>query len=238
MAYAVRGMTRVRLAAVPVRPVRVRFLPVLVLPVLLMLTACAGSSPDKIPATRPEAAAADWRDLLVAPFGSARKDIHRAMHETFLFDAVPGASMTSADNKSPEPAGVEASSNLAATDEECFSLSRDLPQMFRIAPDSYVLCFYHDHLVRVEASLPVASLKVASVWEEICSRVAKLNPETLAEISHTCEGRHASVIFRAAWPDASLPNDASAPNAMPPSSAAPQIMLLSVTLYDESYLPQ
>ncbi len=215
MAYKVCGMTRV--------------LPVLLVPLVLsMLAACAGSS-GKIPAVRPTTAAPDWHELLVAPFGVARKDIHVEMRETFLFGA----------DQPAEPTGIEGNNNIAPNDEECFSLSRGLPQMFRIVPDSYVLCFYHDHLMRVEALLPVSTLKIDSLWEEICGRAAK-----------NCEARHGSVVFKAALPDAPAPeaspaNSTSARGEPPLSDAslladttAPQTVLVSVTLYDETYLPQ
>lgn len=168
---------------------------------LLVLLACAGSSVP--PAKRAAARAVpseDWRDLLVAPFGSTRKDLHLALHEVFLFDEAPARS------------GAEL--------EECYALGGSLPRLGGRRPDTYLLCFYHDRLARIEAAALLAADEAAKIFAQVCAHGLR-QMTVLAPTPDSCEGREASVVFKATL------TQESAQGTSP----------LSVSIYDEKQLP-
>src|SRR5471030_1579011 len=106
-----------------------------------MLAACAASQSKPAAATAPAPApldaSYDWHVLLVAPFGSVLKDVPLTLHEVLLFRD-EGRSAASADEL------------------ECYAVDSGRPLFVARAPSEYMLCFKHDRLARVEASVRLA----------------------------------------------------------------------------------
>ena len=164
---------------------------------------------------------------MVAPFGSARKDVHLAMRESLSFD----------DPEHPAD-GREGT----ALDQECYALNipgadknpaGNIPMVFGNKAESYVLCYYHDHLARVEISLALAADTATKVFADLCSRAMK-DMTPLASSADICQGRRDSEIFKA-----SLVHDEATP--MPAASGMQgQVAAqagVTISYVDENQLP-
>ena len=105
---------------------------------VLMLAACAASQPKPVvppePAPAPLDASYDWHVLLVAPFGSVLRDVPLTLHEVLLFRD-------------------EAQHAAPADELECYAVDGTLPRIVARSPSEYLLCFKHDRLSRVEATV-------------------------------------------------------------------------------------
>lgn len=129
------------------------------------------------PATQPPADPAyDWHVLLIAPFGSVLKDIPWTLHEVLLFRD-------------------EARDAAAADDAECYAPDNPAPRFIGGTPYEYLLCFKHDRLSRVQASVHLSDPQPAGVFAAACEDWL----------------RHA----------APAPADAAAPKESAPSAGAP-----------------
>jgi hypothetical protein len=84
----------------------------------------------------------DWHVLLIAPIGSALKDVPATMHEVLLFRD-------------------EAHSAAAADELECFAVDSKPPRFAGRAPDEYLLCFKQDRLTRIEATVRLPAEEAA-----------------------------------------------------------------------------
>ncbi len=158
---------------------------------LAALTACHPAavrepSPEHLPAPDPHPpadAAYDWHVLLIVPFGSVLKDIPLTLHEVLLFrDEAPGAA--------------------AGDDAECYASDGPAPRFAGITPDEYLLCFKHDRLSRVQASVRLGDPQPAVVFAAACAdwqRRASPAPATAgaAGPGGTCEGSEGAVRFNA-----------------------------------------
>jgi hypothetical protein len=132
---------------------------------LAVLAACHASAPrvtapERVPqpATPPPADATyDWHVLLVVPFGVTLKDIPLTLHEVLLFRD-------------------EARGTGAGDDAECYAPDGPAPRFIGSTPDEYLLCFKHDRLARVQASVRLS------------------DPQPAGEFAAACEGwlRHAT----------------------------------------------
>jgi len=153
-------------------------------------TAPAGATQ---PAARPSADAAyDWHVLLVAPFGSVLKDIPLTLHEVLLFRD-------------------EAHGTGAGDDAECYAPDGPAPRFIGSIPEEYLLCFKHDRLSRVQASLRLSDPQPAGTFAAACEdwlRHATPAPADAAAPggggpsggapgSDTCEGSDGAVRFNA-----------------------------------------
>jgi hypothetical protein len=120
---------------------------------MLMLAACAASPPK--PAAPPEAARApmdasyDWHVLLVAPFGSALKDVPLTLHEVLLFRD-------------------EAQRAAPADELECYAVDGNRPLFIARSPSEYLLCFKHDRLSRIEATVRLPADDAARIFADAC----------------------------------------------------------------------
>jgi hypothetical protein len=163
---------------------------------LAALTAChpAGvraPSPEHVtappavaqPATRPPGDATyDWHVLLVVPFGVTLKDIPLTLHEVLLFRD-------------------EARGNGAGDEAECYAPDGPAPRFIGSTPDEYLLCFKHDRLARVQASVRLSDPQPAGVFAAACEdwlRHATPAPaDAPAPSSGACEGSDGGVRFNA-----------------------------------------
>ena len=92
----------------------------------------------------------DWHGLLIAPFGSALKDIPMALHEVLLFQDLAHGS--------------------AAVDEgECYAADAPALRFIGRTPDEYLLCFKQDRLSRVQASVRLPAAEASGVFAAACA---------------------------------------------------------------------
>jgi hypothetical protein len=175
----------------------------------------AGPSGPPPPAPESAGPAYDWRPLIVVPFGTLLKDMPLALDEVLMFrDA---AQRGPADRG---PAGLAASG--APNDPEsgdCFSMDgASPPQFLARRPDSYLLCFEHDRLRRIEASVHLAEAE--PLLGALCAQWLGRAQDT-ARTPDGCAGRDGAVEWRVR-------------TAQGPESSA----TLSVTLIDARPVPR
>jgi hypothetical protein len=145
---------------------------------LLLLAGCAAPKPRveaPPPAPPPLDASYDWHVLLTAPFGSVLKDVPLALHEVLLFrDRETAAS--------------------SADDAECYAANGAIPRFMARAPSDYLLCFKHDRLARVEATVRLPNNEAEQILADACGLWTKSAP---APGSEGCEGTDGRVVFSA-----------------------------------------
>jgi hypothetical protein len=158
----------------------------------LLLAACAGGAPKPVPAAPAVAppaldASYDWHVLMKAPFGSLLKDAPFALHEVLLFkEEVHGA-----------PTGDDA---------ECYATDATPPRFIDRKPDQYLLCFTHDRLSRIEASVLLPASQASQVFADACGLWMKhaaaaattATPPTATTATSSagvCEGSDSGIAF-------------------------------------------
>jgi hypothetical protein len=120
---------------------------------VLMLAACAASQPKPAAAPAPPPARVDasydWHVLLVAPFGSVLKDVPLTLHEVLLFR--------------------DETQRTAPADElECYAVDGNRPLFVARSPSPYLLCFKHNRLARVEATVRLPEDEAARIFADAC----------------------------------------------------------------------
>jgi hypothetical protein len=150
----------------------------------LLLGACA-FAPKPAPAVPPPKplpldASYDWHVLLPAPFGSGLKDVPLALHEVLQFhDEAPGAAV--------------------ADDAECYAGDLSPPRFMERVPEEYLLCFKHDRLSRVQATMRLPREAAAKIFADACGLWMKNAGAEWAESrppgNAACEGAEAQVLF-------------------------------------------
>jgi hypothetical protein len=151
---------------------------------LLLLVACAGTpAPERgresaLPrnAVLP-AASDDWHSLLVVPFGTLLRASPVALHEVLLFH---GESQPAADGDGTD----------------CYSPDAGPPRFVERRPDEYMLCFTHDRLSRIEASVRLAGADAAATFARACGLWRKV-PAPPPQAGNECAGRDGGVAFSA-----------------------------------------
>jgi hypothetical protein len=142
------------------------------------LEGCAAPAPARGSATTASPAAAtaavstaavshDFGPLVPAPFGTAFKDVPLHLTEVLVFHP-PDAERTSDDADCFRPDGVVS------------FLGR--------APTDHLLCFDHDRLKRIEASVVVPATEAAGLFAAACADWRRGNPAAAPE-PDACEGR-------------------------------------------------
>jgi hypothetical protein len=153
---------------------------------LALLTACHAASTrapatDRTPAAEPpvpEAASYDWHALLIAPFGSALKDVPLTLHEVLLFrDETPGAARTD--------------------DAECYAPDEAAPHFMGHEPDEYLLCFKQDHLSRIQASVRLDPARAPEIFAAACADWLQRATQVSIPAPDACEGREDAARFSA-----------------------------------------
>jgi hypothetical protein len=120
----------------------------------LVLAACASAPKNPVP---PPAAAPtvpvldasyDWHGLLLLPFGSVLKDAPMPLHEVLMFRDAAHAPQSD--------------------DAECYATERAPPRFVKQTPSVYLLCYKHDHLARVEATVNLPPQDAAQIYSDAC----------------------------------------------------------------------
>jgi hypothetical protein len=144
--------------------------------VVLMLAACAASPPKPVaptaPAPAPLDASYDWHVLLAAPFGSVLKDVPLTLHEVLLFRD-------------------EAQRAAPADELECYAVDGNRPLFIARSPSEYLLCFKHDRLSRIEATVRLPADDAARIFADACGLWMK-NAQAAAE---DCAGSEGGTTF-------------------------------------------
>lgn len=121
--------------------------------VLLLLAGCAAPPPKPAAplsaAAPPLDASYDWHVLLAAPFGSVLKDVPLTMHEVLLFR--------------------DAAERAAADELECYAVDGTRPLFIARSPSEYLLCFKHDRLSRIEATVRLPADDAARIFADACA---------------------------------------------------------------------
>ena len=135
---------------------------------LATLVACRAppprtAAPDRVPpppaAHEPADPSYDWHGLLIAPFGSLLKDIPAALHEVLLFR----------DDAHGNGATGSAAADAAAVDAECYAADAPAPRFVGRIPEEYLLCFKHDRLSRIQASVRMGVAQAPDVFAAACA---------------------------------------------------------------------
>jgi hypothetical protein len=148
---------------------------------VLLLGACAGGTRKpalEAPAAPPPAldASYDWHVLVKAQFGSLLKDAPFALHEVLLFrDAAHGA-----------PAGDDA---------ECYATDGAPPRFIDRKPDQYLLCFTHDRLSRIEATVLLPASLASQVFADACGLWMKHAAAAPTPPAGVCAGSDSGIAF-------------------------------------------
>jgi hypothetical protein len=141
-----------------------------------MLAACATSQPKPAaplePGPAPLDASYDWHVLLVAPFGSVLKDVPLTMHEVLMFRD-------------------EAARAAPADELECYAVDGAHPRFVARSPSEYLLCFRHDRLSRVEATVQLPAEEAVRIYADACGLWLK-KPVGLGE---ECAGTDGGITF-------------------------------------------
>jgi hypothetical protein len=114
---------------------------------------------------------------VVAPFGTRLVDSPIHLHEVLLFR-----------EQSHEPAEIET--------KDCYAVDGTPPTFVGRAPDEYLMCFEHDRLDRIEASVRLAADDAASDFERACAQWLG-NAHPLTKADDACEGRDGDIAFSA-----------------------------------------
>jgi hypothetical protein len=143
----------------------------------ILLAACAAPHVQPAAPASPIAApldvSYDWHVLLAVPFGSLLKDAPMTVHEVLLFrDEAPGAS-------SPDEA-------------ECYALDASPPRFLARQPEEFLLCYVHDRLSRIEATVRLPGGEAPQIFADACGLWMKNAGEPVAE---TCSGTDHGVGF-------------------------------------------
>jgi hypothetical protein len=150
----------------------------------LMLAACASPPPKEHP---PEAGPAqndaaanasfDWHPLVVAPFGTRLVDSPIRLHEVLFFR-----------EQSQGPAEIES--------KDCYGVDGTPPAFIGQTPGEYLMCFEHDRLVRIDASVRIAADDAPRVFGRACALWLG-NAQPLTKADDACEGRDGDIAFSA-----------------------------------------
>lgn len=148
----------------------------------------------------------DWHGLLVAPFGAVLKAVPIPLHEVLLFK--------------DDSHGSSAADNAA----ECYAADAPAPRFFGRVPDEYLLCFTHDHLSRIQASVRMPTAQASTEFAAACAvwlkkAAAAGGPALDAPSSEihddappeaaACEGRDGAVHFKGSLGEEPGPADAT-----------------------------
>jgi hypothetical protein len=168
----------------------------LMLVALCALAGCATQPVVKAPAAKGQAASTpaaepidasyDWHGLVLMPFGTLLKSSPIALHEVLLFHD---------DAHAPE------------LGKDCYTVDGRPPRLVDHEAETFLLCFSHDRLDHIEASVPMKAGEGPLVLARACALWLKNSAPPTGRSS--CEGREGDVAFSAHLA-AGVPSDASA----------------------------
>jgi hypothetical protein len=161
---------------------------------------CACISPSVPPYAPPPDAAYDWHGLMIMPFGTVLKDSPLALHEVLLFqDAAQGGG--------------------DALHQDCYAIAGAPPPFVGRRPDEYLLCFNHDRLIRIEASVRLPTQSAGPLFAAACAQWRGTRAPA-EQTPDSCEGRDGMTGFSARL--------AAEPE---PATSAPAAATLSISLF-------
>ncbi len=147
------------------------------------LAACASPSvpphaaPPAAAAARPAPVSYDWRPLIIVPLGTLLQAIPLSLHEVLLF------------HDAAQPGG-------GSDEGDCYAIGgAPPPQWAGRRPDEYYLCFVHDRLNRIEASVRLPA-DGAAVFAAACAQWLE-GSAPAAQSADACEGHDGAIGFRA-----------------------------------------
>lgn len=196
----------------------------MVLAALCGLAGCAAgpvvkasaASGQAAPTPEPLDASYDWHGLVVVPFGTLLKSSPTPLHEVLLFHDDSHAN-------SPE------------LGKDCFTVDGQPPRLMGREPEEFLLCFSHDRLDRIEASVPMKAGEGPAVLARACALWLKNAP---VAARNSCEGHEGEVAFSAHL--AGLPSDSSAgatAGTVADFQTQPSILSLVLTQAGDGGLP-
>jgi hypothetical protein len=151
---------------------------------LAALAACRAPSPRAAapaglpaPAAQPaDDAMYDWHGLIIAPFGSTLKSIPGVLNEVLLFR--------------------DEAHRAAADDAECYSTDAPAPRFVGRVPEQYLLCFKHDRLSRIQASVHLPADEAPAAFAAACAAwLRHAVPASEPRNAGNCDGRDGAVQF-------------------------------------------
>jgi hypothetical protein len=130
------------------------------------------AAPHPPPSARSETTY-DWRPLMVVPFGTLLKDMPLALNEALQFR--------------------DAASDSGAEGRDCFSVDgASPPRVLDRRPQSYLLCFEHDRLHRIEAEVQLAPGEAGALLAALCAQWLA-GAEDVERSAAGCTGREGGV---------------------------------------------
>ena len=159
---------------------------------LLALCACAGAQrappsaagrpAPEVPPAPPTDPSYDWHRLVLAPFGTVLHASGLALREVLVFhDQAPAAEA--------EAGGEGAQSG------DCYTVDSP-PQFAGRVPTTYLLCFEHDRLSRIEAAVRLDPREADAVFARACALWLRASVPA-AGTADRCEGSEQGIAFRA-----------------------------------------
>ena len=161
-------------------------------------SAPTASAPAAPAAASPAAVSHDFSVLVLAPFGTAFKDVPVPLTEVLVFHQ-PDAGRTSED-------------------ADCFRPNVVVSFLGR-APTDHLLCFDHDRLNRIEASVALPAAGAPAVFAVACADWRRGDPATAPGADGACEGRQGDIAFSARRTEG--PDEASATVSITLAAAPP-----------------
>lgn len=159
------------------------------LPTIALAAVAACHAPATLVTARPPAPPSpdvsyDWHVLVIAPFGSTLKDVPLTLHEVLLF---------------------REEAHAVADDAECYAPDAPAPRFAGRAPDDYLLCFKHDRLSRIQASVRLADPGASGEFAAGCAGwLRHAAPGSEAQSERACEGREGGIRFSARLEEESI----------------------------------
>ncbi len=163
----------------------------------LMAAGCTASkhaAGEPVPAPRGATvdASYDWRGQVTVPFDTLFKSSPVPLHEVLLFqDAAPGVATAGA-----AAPGAAPGSAADAESKDCYAIDGTPPRLVGQTPDTYLLCFDHDRLNRIESSVHLAPETAAQVFAQACASWQTDVPLAQAAAG-VCEGRSGTTTITA-----------------------------------------
>lgn len=182
------------------------------------LWGCASSAPSQTrsaaapgPVAETPNASYDWHPLMLVPFGTLLKDVPLALTEVLMFHDADSAARPTED-------------------KDCYRMDgASPPQFLGRRPDDYLLCFDHDRLSRIEASVRLPAADAAPVFSAACAQWQRL-AKPAAGTPGSCEGRDGTTDFSAHL----VPFD-PAQSEPAPSDAGKSMAIVSIDLVDAAH---
>lgn len=142
----------------------------------------------------------DWHGLVLTPFGTLLKESPVPLHEVLLFHD-------------------EAQPATEAQSRDCYAIDGMPPRFVGLQPEQYLLCFDHDRLNRIEASVRLGAEQAAQVFAQACAVWLKTGAPP-GSVGTMCEGRDGGVAFSGRL--VPVPGEASVSLTMTLTDVAPR----------------